>query len=360
MGINAVRTWAGEFQSTLPAWGATSSIQRKPICFAISIHAPRVGSDHGIAAAPESRSGFQSTLPAWGATGWLRNGLPRRPISIHAPRVGSDAAALLLCHLHIISIHAPRVGSDATTLSPWLRPARFQSTLPAWGATTCSWLRRQNTRISIHAPRVGSDAARKPTLVDKYIFQSTLPAWGATQPSGAKSEDCSISIHAPRVGSDEIVDDQRVSAEGFQSTLPAWGATRGHVIARAARTNFNPRSPRGERRWAGNIADTISTNFNPRSPRGERRCKAVLVHSRQPISIHAPRVGSDQNPQRRGWGRVISIHAPRVGSDTNVMPQSPPVQNFNPRSPRGERQSSSAAYGAQKPFQSTLPAWGAT
>ena len=33
----------------------------------------------------------------------------------------------------------------------------------------------------------------------------------------------------------------------------------------------------------------------------------------------------------------ISIHAPRVGSDFKFVHFIPPLNNFNPRSPRGER-----------------------
>ena len=57
------------------------------------------------------------------------------------------------------------------------------------------------------------------------------------------------------------------------------------------------------------------------------------------ISIHAPRVGSDQRVFEHLLGGVaISIHAPRVGSD--IMP--------------------SAAIHWPRIFLSTLPAWGAT
>ena len=78
------------------------------------------------------------------------------------------------------------------------------------------------------------------------------------------------------------------------------------------------------------------------------------------ISIHAPRVGSDDHVASPGSNICsISIHAPRVGSDglyghghhsaVNFNPRSPcggrlaavihisPVSNFNPRSPCGER-----------------------
>ena len=58
-----------------------------------------------------------------------------------------------------ISIHAPRVGSD-DEIGRIIGGLKFQSTLPAWGAT--------------------SQAARGMLLV--IIFQSTLPAWGATLP----------------------------------------------------------------------------------------------------------------------------------------------------------------------------------
>ena len=55
---------------------------------------------------------FQSTLPAWGATKrWHGAGLPLA-ISIHAPRMGSDAQSGSAGQLTKISIHAPRMGSD--------------------------------------------------------------------------------------------------------------------------------------------------------------------------------------------------------------------------------------------------------
>ena len=78
-----------KFQSTLPVWGATSREMTVNGVNAISIHAPRVGSDQ--------TSG---------------GGVPVNSISIHAPRVGSDSNALSKPHLIDISIHAPRVGSD--------------------------------------------------------------------------------------------------------------------------------------------------------------------------------------------------------------------------------------------------------
>ena len=191
----------GKFQSALPVWGATVVMLDFYTVPLISIHAPRVGSDHGIAAAPESRRGFQSTLPVWGATDLLDCLGAGHVISIHAPRVGSDCIHGILRLFCIISIHAPRVGSDENCSgsersrcdfnprSPCgerqrfrrLRVCgvRFQSTLPVWGATEEQPYPVAARHISIHAPRVGSDVR-----YDHSYSQGI------------------ISIHAPRVGSD--------------------------------------------------------------------------------------------------------------------------------------------------------------
>ena len=55
------------------------------------------------------------------------------------------------------------------------------------------------------------------------------------------------------------------------------------------------------------------------------------------ISIHAPRVGSDNWDMLAGQYFAISIHAPRVGSDEKVEVRIVKALDFNPRSPCGER-----------------------
>ena len=124
-------------------------------------------------------------------------------ISIHAPRMGSDILkAQRQAMVKNISIHAPRMGSDSYHVgrglngincnprSPhgerrirWALPhqrPRFQSTLPAWGATKIAPMKGADIYISIHAPRMGSD----------------MPAVGHIMVG------IGISIHAPRMGSD--------------------------------------------------------------------------------------------------------------------------------------------------------------
>ena len=122
------------FQSTLPAWGATYRFDVFHVARRISIHAPRVGSDarpdrqpprfsdfnprsprgerRGREALCDANLGFQSTLPAWGATSPQASNKEELYISIHAPRVGSDSKHSIVNRKIIISIHAPRVGSD--------------------------------------------------------------------------------------------------------------------------------------------------------------------------------------------------------------------------------------------------------
>ena len=59
------------------------------------------------------------------------------------------------------------------------------------------------------------------------------------------------------------------------------------------------------------------SHFNPRSPHGERRLPWVIRSSSSPISIHAPRTGSDARALALlPCLREISIHAPRTGSDS--------------------------------------------
>ena len=90
-----------KFQSTLPVWGATRVQRIRPETRAISIHAPRVGSDGaggnpgdesrnfnprspcgerlGQAVSSCNTAGFQSTLPVWGATPLPVLARPGRP-----------------------------------------------------------------------------------------------------------------------------------------------------------------------------------------------------------------------------------------------------------------------------------------
>ena len=124
-----------------------------------------------------------------------------------------------------------------------------------------------------------------------------------------------ISIHAPRTGSDRQRKIRDFISPRFQSTLPARGATERTMALANCQTDFNPRSPHGERLIFLHLR-TVNNYFNPRSPHGERPDRA--------------------NSRAR------------------------PGENFNPRSPHGERHERGGGMAKRPPFQSTLPARGAT
>ena len=261
---------------------------------------------------------FQSTLPVWGATHAYDNTILGATISIHAPRVGSDSIATIKQQDAQISIHAPRVGSDQMLNAGAKFVQKFQSTLPVWGATPRRRFCRMNrNQISIHAPRVGSDINGSVRLVGSPNFNPRSPCGERRGQTDHQYNGRKISIHAPRVGSDSARSTQQEAGQKFQSTLPVWGATCTfsepgsdiylisihaprvgsdvHCYNQAAgRTDFNPRSPCGERRHCCGVG-IGAYHFNPRSPCGERLGDRPM-RTLDAISIHAPRVGSDPLP----------------------------------------------------------------
>ena len=169
--------------------------------------------------------------------------------------------------------------------------------------------------ISIHAPRMGSDPMPICLVSSQAIFQSTLPGWGAT--NAIRRPRAYVPYFNPR-----SPDGERHEITRFRPDI----------------TDFNPRSPDGERPSITRPTGTRSCYFNPRSPDGERPACARPERGRHPISIHAPRMGSDTRiafsnaapipfqSTLPGWGAtaqrhqaafhdIISIHAPRMGSD---------------------------------------------
>ena len=214
---------------------------------------------------------FQSTHPARGATFSSCQLISIPPISIHAPREG--------CDLFLLSVDI-----DSTNFNP--RTPRGVRPHHIIDLYLCAF-------ISIHAPREGCDAflprsgrpadhfnPRTPRGVRRRRFmglssldqfQSTHPARGATWREGLKS-----------------------SSPLFQSTHPARGATSLSLWRAGRRRDFNPRTPRGVRRF-----------------------------------FCCPRFSQ----------RLISIHAPREGCDFSKLHTRRLMFHFNPRTPRGVRRS---------------------
>ena len=78
-------------------------------------------------------------------------------------------------------------------------------------------------------------------------------------------------------------------------------------------------------------------NFNPRSPHGERRPNGATPAMPLIFQSTLPAWGAT----KAGWYLdklvKISIHAPRMGSDDVAESARMDLIDFNPRSPHGER-----------------------
>ena len=108
-------------------------------------------------------------------------------------------------------------------------------------------------------------------------------------------------------------------------------------------------------------SEVTRTDFNPRSPRGERHGKGDREAQDGEFQSTLPARGATRDIARQDTVQGISIHAPREGSDCwHLSPAERSKANFNPRSPRGERPTRLALARSMSPFQSTLPARGAT
>ena len=175
-----------------------------------------------------------------------------------------------------------------------LRLLAFQSTPPARGGDVPLVVPEAGFfLISIHAPREGGDVAaalldildrhfnprpprggrRLRCLRDKLckpLFQSTPPARGATTGFSRDKWLTLISIHAPREGGDPL----------------------GRYTTSTPQRNFNPRPPRGGRRWTETGGCTISGFQSTPPARGATGLDICALHAAL-ISIHAPREGGD-------------------------------------------------------------------
>ncbi|AUD71349.1 Hypothetical protein NRBB04_1388 [Bifidobacterium breve] len=247
-------TCALDFNPRSPDGERRDQEMRRVMRIVISIHAPRMGSDRPSQTCSRSAVRFQSTLPGWGAT--------RPPCRSWNPS----------------QYFNPR-SPDGERLMPWdadNRVVAFQSTLPGWGATL-------------------------PTLSGCglfHVFQSTLPGWGATLSAGRlqypihhfnpRSPDgerrCAefgrghfgaISIHAPRMGSDAVPNLDVATLALFQSTLPGWGATI--RIQGGCGNRFQSTLPGWGATESKRYLPTGRSYFNPRSPDGERRLSPAPI-----------------------------------------------------------------------------------
>ena len=87
------------------------------------------------------------------------------------------------------------------------------------------------------------------------------------------------------------------------------------VISQRINQHFNPRPPRGGRRFP-RTCHGLCHGISIHAPREGGDTKVFIITNIPPdISIHAPREGGDFRTRASGGGVDISIHAPREGGD---------------------------------------------
>ena len=167
--------------------------------------------------------------------------------SVQASRKRSDVDVILSEYGTLTSIHAPRKRSDHRIMEA--------------GAKRVT---------SIHAPRKRSDKKIPLKSVNLRDFNPRSPKeerrWGQCK----LAEGADTSIHAPRKRSDLSCAVILGTPQRLQSTLPERGATTKLITK-----------------------DINFENFNPRSPKEERRLFLSLLYFPKVTSIHAPRKRSD-------------------------------------------------------------------
>ncbi len=185
----------------------------------VSIHAPRAGRDNKSACPFAGNRRFNPRAPRGARPEGRATAAASGRVSIHAPRAGRDTDVDYETEDESVSIHAPRAGRDSGSriISPDV------------------------SRFNPRAPR-GARLRRFARGNPLSKFQSTRPARGATWNGIQQRMDEGVSIHAPRAGRDRYV--------------PRWPNCG---------CCFNPRAPRGARRF-GFLGCIFSNEFQSTRP----------------------------------------------------------------------------------------------
>jgi len=236
------------FQSTHPARGATQHPKTRDHCPCFNPRTPRGVRRRTGRRIPTIPQSFNPRTPRGVRQRHYRFSYcmecfnPRTPRGVRLQIEADEASAIQ------VSIHAPRAGCDRLIRIKSSSQSWFQSTHPARCATSVGFGRRGGGGVSIHAPRAGCDYISVPFCTDLYGFNPRTPR-------GVRPVGCTggllrrgVSIHAPRAGCDCWLT-ARIPHAVFQSTHPARGATHCAHCFRCRSACFNPRTPRGVRRF---------------------------------------------------------------------------------------------------------------
>ncbi len=242
---------------------------------------------------------FQSTLPARGATSASRCPSAARSFQSTLPARGATRTCKMSENLKRISIHAPRTGSDRSAPKADAQSVQISIHAPRTGSDWMVNFIRHNLCISIHAPRTGSDATIK-------HYQWIARHFNPRSPHGERQK---------------FLRRWKRQRKIFQSTLPARGATGTAARKYQRTTDFNPRSPHGER------PDQVVT-----------RTKVAKFQSTLPA--RGATIWSSLSPRTLKFQSTL----PARGATWQIRRTWSPEENFNPRSPHGERRWHFAAF----------------
>ena len=138
-----------------PRAGGDSAAISEMACLEVSIHAPaREATRH-----PHARCGCES-------------GFNPRP-----PRGGRPSPRVVIAGVTGFNPRPPRGGRQRGA-GAGVHLLLFQSTPPAWGATTGTRSKSMNQSVSIHAPRVGGDVWNRPAVPRPGCFNPRPPRGG--------------------------------------------------------------------------------------------------------------------------------------------------------------------------------------
>ena len=240
--------------------------------FCISIHALLAESDGSPCMIWSNIFLFLSTLSLRRATtGTTSAKMPRWDFYPRSP-----CGERLQCHPPqprppFISIHALLAESDLAVADLGKGNVRFLSTLS---------LRRATFPVSVYETKLNNFYPRSPCgerlhscrsyCIDKSDFYPRSPCGERLLIVRQSQIISEISIHALLAESDLLRHVQKRLIYLFLSTLSLRRATTVNIQRPAAKNDFYPRSPCGERPYGTRTASKY-TNFYPRSPCGERR-----------------------------------------------------------------------------------------
>ena len=178
--------------------------------------------------------------------------------------------------LSIISIHAPREGRDEIAHAALGGPQLISIHAPREGRDLCLWRWTTGKNISIHAPREGRDLGGAQNASQPPQFQSTRPARGATVKQVSALEYDTISIHAPREGRDDSLHIHVFLRDSISIHAPREGRDL-DIDFLFLKPYISIHAPREGRDFTGHTPRFVTIYFNPRAPRGARRWTCAII-----------------------------------------------------------------------------------